>query len=178
MLMINPRRILLIAAVTLLLGLAALELPHAKRLSIDPVVIAMTTPELAAEADAVVEGTVQRRLGTVRETDASGSEMVYTRWLVRPERVDKGAPGSAVVLRTLGGQYLSTIVEVDDQPTLEAGERALLFLKHIPEWKGDYRAVGEFQGKFRLEGDSAIQSESVVRQPLAELRALVGKPAD
>lgn len=171
------KRLSLVALVTLVVGVAAIELPHAGKTTHDLLVVEVPIETLGKEADVVISGTVLKQLGTIREIDATGNEMVYTRWSIKPEKELKGKAGKSIVVRTLGGQFLTTIVEVDDQPTFTVGERVILYARSVPEWKGDLRTVGEFQGKFSITGtagsETAVQAETTERRSLQQLETEV-----
>ncbi|MBI5467036.1 MAG: hypothetical protein HY975_02365 [Candidatus Kerfeldbacteria bacterium] len=158
------KRLAIIVGIGLIGGILVVELPHAARIAHDPLVVEMSDIDLAKNADQVVSGTITKKLNTVREVGADGEDMVYTRWQVRTTRTVKGTHGQTVNVRIPGGRYLSTIVEVEDQPDFSVGQSVMLFLGKRDDWKGDYRLVGEFQGAFRLEGtgvsQEAVQSET------------------
>lgn len=171
------QRLALYISLGVIVGFLVVELPHAKRYSYHGLVLEMDVPAMAKEAELMFSGTVMKELGTVRTTDPAGEDIVYTRWLIRPDRFTKGSASKPIVVRTIGGQYNLTFVEVDDYPSFTVGESVALFLKTHPDWKGDYRVVGEFQGKFRLDESNgtltAIQAESESKKPLTDLEQQV-----
>lgn len=175
--MTTNKRLPLIISIGMLAALAIVELPHAKHYRQTALVEQLDVTAMSARANAVVTGTVTKQLGTIREMDATGEDMVYTRWRITPDKQLKGSMNKPFIVRTLGGQYLTTIVDAEDQPTFSIGERIIVFLQQIPEWKGDYRVVGEFQGKFKLEDRNgqqiAIQSETKKEQPENDLEQTV-----
>lgn len=171
------KRLTAIIGITVAVGLLAIELPHAGMSNRDLLVAQIPVERLDNEAQLVVQGAVTKRLGTVREVDETGDEMVYTRWQIKPENTYKGRHQRTVVVRTLGGQFLTTVVEVDDQPRFTVGERVMVYLLEVPNWKGDFRTVGEFQGKFELAGAAAdadaIQSGTKKKFKKSELEAFL-----
>lgn len=175
--MTTRQRLPLLILGALLTGGAIIELPHAQRTVVSQVVRVMNIQTMAKEAELVITGKVVGNLGTLRDIGPAGEDMVFTRWRIRPEKELKRATTNEIVVRTLGGQYLTTIIDVEDQPTFTVGERVTLFLRQPADWKGDYRTVGEFQGKFRLEEKNgkrvAIQSETNKEQSLGELEQTV-----
>jgi len=173
------KRILLYIIIAVISGAAITELPHTKHYQQDALVERLDTTSLSQRSAVIFTGTVTKKLGTIREQDATGEDMVYSRWLIQPDRTLKGASNRTVVVRTLGGQYLTTIVEVEDQPKFSAGEKVLLFLQQPEDWKGDFRTVGEFQGKYSLNSSSGqtvtIQAETGKKQPLSEVESDVAQ---
>lgn len=171
------KRITLYVIVGAIVGLAVVELPHAKRYTQHGLVERVDVPTMTKDADLAVIGVVKKRLGTTRQTDATGEDMVYTRWLIQPDRTIKGRASASVIVRTMGGRYGLTVVDVEDQPTFEVGEKVMLFLQSYPGWSSDYRVVGEFQGKFTLNGSGtgakAVQAETDKQYSLGELEQAV-----
>ncbi len=135
-------------------GLIALgtvvELPHAKHFKQTSLVAKVDVATMTTEADLIVSGTVSKRLGTTRKTDQTGEDMVYTRWQIIPDQALKGQGNQPIIVWTAGGQYLTTVVDAEDQPTFVVGQRVLVFLQQLPDVNNAYRTVGEFQGKFSL----------------------------
>lgn len=155
---------------------AVLELPHTTMYKQSLTIEKLDLPALQQRADTVVRGTVVKKMGTMREVDATGEDMVYTRWQIQINKKYKGRPEGKIIVRTMGGQYLSTIVEAEDQPDLSVKEQVFLFLQAVPGWKGDYRIVGEFQGTYKIEErqgkNIAIQPETKTERPEQDLEQL------
>lgn len=154
--MTTTQRIPLYLFIGFIGALLTAEIPHFHRIHQDPLLVKVERPQLIQDADVIAIGTVQKKLGTVRET-VGGEDMVFTRWFITPETVYKGSIEKSYVLRTAGGQYGLTIVDVEDQPRLTTGSRLLLFTKAFPGWKGDHRTVGEIQGVYQVRGSGTAQ---------------------
>lgn len=166
------RTIALVCVGMILVTAAIFELPHMKSITQAPLVEQMTVEQMTREASVIVEATVAERLGTIREEDASGDDAVYTRYALEPTNFLKGSSDKLVV-RVLGGRYLTTVVDAEDQPMYEVGQKALVFLTAPSNWQGDFRTVGEFQGKFTIDGTNATQDESGDSFTLAELEKTI-----
>jgi len=114
-------------------------------------------------------------LGTALEANAhwetlGGRRRIVTDTRVRVDDVlDKGAPASEVMVRTLGGTVGDLAALVYGEATLNLEERAVLFLG---EQGGFQRVVGMAQGHYplRLDAKKALRLAPSPRSP-----ELVGK---
>lgn len=162
-------RLALIIVLGLFLGGVALELPHAKHISRDQLVIEMSQKDLTRLSAAIVVGTVAKKVNSVREADPNG-DTVFTRWRVAVGQPLKGTPPSSIIVRTAGGTYGMTTMDVEDAPHLSPGDHVLLYVEPFPGTK-DYRIVGEFQGKYAVTG--ATGNEVVEQQETGKRSTLV-----
>lgn len=167
----------LLAAVAVIAAFLTFELPHAGVTTYHPLVKQVDVPIMAKEAEAVLSGVVEKQLNSVRGLGPAGDDMVFTRWLIKPDRWYKGSTTKPIVVRAMGGQFGLTVVDVEDQPQYAVGERVMMFLKAQSGWDNEYRTVGEFQGKFHLETANgtvtARQSESGQSQPLTAIESAI-----
>lgn len=174
-----PYRISLYGALGVVALAAIIELPHAKHFTQSSLVAKVDVPTMTKDADVIMTGTVGQRLSTIRKTDSTGEDMVYTRWQITPDQVLKGQSNKPIIVWTAGGQYLTTIVDAEDQPTFVVGQHVLVFLQQFPGVKNVYRTVGEFQGKFSLSDSSkaaiATQDSTNDQQPQTALEATISE---
>lgn len=171
----KPFRLALIIVLGLFLGGFALELPHAKHVTAHIFVAKVDQQAMTKEASAILIGTVLKKENTVRTTVGS-DDSVTTRWNVKVEQTLKGAVPSVVVVRTDGGSYGLTVIDVEDAAKLVPGEHVLLYLEPVPGTK-DFQVIGEFQGKYTLEGNEqsqvATQQETGDRLGLTSAKKLI-----
>jgi len=112
-----PRSFLLIAFSI------AVAIPAARALSVIP----PTFEQLVSTAEVVVDGEVT---GVRSELDShQGRPRVYTYVSIRVIDALKGAPGSTVELRMLGGTVGDVTLQVSGVPKFQVGERNLFFIE-------------------------------------------------
>ncbi|MBI4948076.1 hypothetical protein HY844_00765 [Candidatus Berkelbacteria bacterium] len=156
----NKKSVLIMGAVIFAL-IAAIELPHMGTANYRPLVAKMNVSELSATATEIVEATVKKDLGTIREVDSvDGEDMVYTRYLLAVKSVLKGSPAKEITVRVAGGSYLTTQIVAEDQPVFSENQQTITFLSKPSNWNGDYRVLGGFQGNFAVTGSEAVQNET------------------
>ena len=143
------KRLTIIGAAGVVIGCAILELPHTRVSKVSPMVAKVSLAEMTSKADVVVQGVISKNLGTFRQMGPAGDDMVYTKWLVTPEKFLKGKSQPITVL-VLGGQYLTTSITVEDQPTFAVGDHVVLALTKFPGNSKYYRIEGEFQGAYTV----------------------------
>lgn len=127
------------------------------------VAVPATVERLAREADAVVQGRVER----LESRWASDGRHIHTLVTLRTGRVLRGAAGERVVLRVAGGEVGDVGQRVDAAPAFEEGEEAVVFLRR--EARGTYLVHGMAQGKFRVERGQARPDLSAFAFVAAEL---------
>lgn len=110
--------------------------------------LAMTPDELAAQADAVVQGTVVQ----VRSFWNAEHTAILTEADLEVESTLLGDTWGTVTLRTFGGKVGRYVIQAHGFPTFRRGERLLLFLE--PEQDGARRVLGYQQGQYRLRQDA------------------------
>jgi hypothetical protein len=171
------KRLSILAAVAAVLAFGGRELYYARNVHTSALVIPLSDEQIATAASAVVQGTVARRIGSYRDTDATGELTVYTRWLIQPDRVLKGPMIRSVVVRTEGGRVGLTSVVAEDAAEFSVGDRVFLFLEPSPN-SSDLRVVGMFQGfnavTQEADGtDTATQQGTDRVRPIKDLEALI-----
>lgn len=142
-------------ALALSLALAALPAAAAQFRS-------ATVEEATRSSDAVVRGTVERRVS--RYTD--GGSRIETDVEIAVASAWKGEPGARVVVTVPGGEIGEVGMWVDGAPVLDDGEEVVLFLFR----RGDrWHVNGLALGKFRVAGADArpqVPPEGMVRAPI------------
>lgn len=94
-----------------------------------------------------------------QDLDEARLSKVYTDVIVTPERFIKNPQlGGDITVRLAGGTIGGTRVTVEDEASLEPGERVLLFLKK--DIAGSWIVAGCFQGKYSLENGKAKNRNS------------------
>jgi hypothetical protein len=124
-------------------------------------VIAMSTPELAAAADAIITGAVVS--AEVRKVDLTKGSRIYTDITVEVEDVVKGGVNkqSTLTFTMLGGQSGGLMVYVPELPRFSEGEEVLLYLQETGGEFG-YVIAGGVQGKLLLAVEEKSGEKVVV----------------
>lgn len=110
--------------------------------------LAMTTDELAAKADSVVEG----RVVAVRSFWNPEHTAILTEADLEIDQTLVGDASGVVTLRTFGGRVGRRLIVAQGFPTFQQGERLLLFLE--PEQDGARKVLGYQQGQYRIRADA------------------------
>lgn len=119
----------------------------------------MGTEELAKEAKIIVQGEVK----SVKSYKGI-NDIIYTRALVSVSDVFKGKIAKKnITVEYRGGEIGRLGLSVEDEPTLEKGEQALLFLTNSFWRKNVYYIVGGVLGKY------TVNNVSPEKQTLDEL---------
>jgi len=139
-------------ALTVVCGASAVLLAAASPSSAS-VVTPMDLATLTRLSPVVVRGEVES--GAV----ASGTRGEIVTWTtVRVEERLKGAEGrSRIAVAVPGGMSPARVSRLVGAPRFRVGERVVLFAR--PTKGGLLTVTGLFQGKFRVEGDEAVQDE-------------------
>lgn len=117
------------------------------------------TEELAKEAKIIVQGEVR----SIRSYKGI-NDIIYTRALVSVSDVFKGKIAKKnITVEYRGGEIGRLGLSAEDEPTLEKGEQALLFLTNSFWRKNVYYIVGGVLGKY------TINNVSPEKQTLDEL---------
>lgn len=132
----------------LLLGLFALALAAAVPAGASTF-IGLTTDELVATSDAVVQGEVLQ----VHSFWSKSGRIIVTEAVVRVTETVAGKSPSAVVLRTFGGTVEGYTVEAHGFPRFEKGQELLLFVSNQKD--GTAEVTGYRQGQYRIVRDQA-----------------------
>ena len=108
-----------------------------------------TVAGMAANSDAVALVTIKSVAGTGVDKDL-GDGAPYTLFTASVERWLKGTGGSEITIKQTGGDN----VQVEDDPLLQVGESAVLFLHQFAD--GQYFIVGGPTGRFHLDGQNNL----------------------
>ena len=149
---------------SLALLLALLLAPAARATS----VLAPTVPELVAESDTIVRGTVTAV--RAEEFNSPQGRGVHTFVTLRVERTLKGTPGDTVTLRLLGGTVGPRTLRVVGLPTFAVGQRQLVFFAHNGQTLCPL--IGAGHGRYHIVTDPATLRDYIARDntvPLASL---------
>jgi len=126
----------------------------------------MSVDEMTEKADVILVGTVESV--SHHPADPNDVPKMHRRVLVSVERDLKNPEySSKVTILVLGATIGNTTLWVEDQPEFNVSERVLLFLREDPWFleenpNGYYQVLGECQGKFTVEGESAISELGLV----------------
>lgn len=106
------------------------------------------------DSDLIVIGVV------VNSSSYSGGRygIIFTDNKVKVERFLKGSSDGYIVVKQTGGVINDTVYEVSDDPLMEVGEKAVLFLKYSPE-TGKYYTTP--QGRLIVIGDKVYSLDKV-----------------
>lgn len=105
----------------------------------------MSSQELVAQADALIEG----RVINLSSFWTDSGRLIATEAVVAVDEVLFGDAPAKVTVRTFGGQVGDIRVDAPGFPRFESGERVLLYLKADSE-DGTLRVLGYQQGQFRV----------------------------
>ncbi len=99
------------------------------------------------------------------------NDSIYTLVTLSVEQIFKGEIADEVVIRVPGGKLDGQIQVVEDSPSFQSGERAVVFLE-----KGDgiSRVFGGFQGKFTIDKDNMV-SNVPLKEFVEQVRNAVAK---
>lgn len=103
-----------------------------------------TVEGMAANSDAVAQITIKSVAGTGVDKDL-GDGAPYTLFTAKVERWMKGTGDTQITIKQTG----SASVQVEDDPLLEVGEVAVVFLHEFAD--GRYFIVGGPTGRFHLD---------------------------
>lgn len=109
-------------------------------------VIPMSLEELTRAASAVVEA----RAVSSRSAWNQQHTLIYTYTTYQVTRGLKGASGSTITVKQLGGSAGGYTQKVAGVHHAQPGEEALLFLRPSAAGDGTYAVVGTIQGNFRM----------------------------
>ncbi|MEK7281509.1 MAG: hypothetical protein AAB037_04055 [Chloroflexota bacterium] len=127
----TKRTVLGIVLLTALLSAGVLYvMPQVQTINRSGLQAATDVPELSRSAKAIMVGAVVDKLPSRKFVDEHEETIIYTEWVVGVQRRVKGEAADRITIRTLGGRVGPTEMVAEDQPTLQVGERVLLFLRH------------------------------------------------
>jgi hypothetical protein len=127
----------------------------------------VTVNDAARGAERVVIGQVTRA-DAVQQTNSYGDVLIVSHTIVRVDETLKGASGSAVVIEIEGGTLNGITMRASDMPTLQVGDRAVLFVDHtasgrfVPHLRG--------HGILKVNANGSVENGSL---SLEEIRSAV-----
>ena len=131
-------------------------------------VLAPTFPELVAEADTIIRGTVTE-VRAVSVDSPTGRPTIRTLVTFKVERTLKGRAGDTVTLTLPGGKVGRRTLAVDGMPRFETGERAVVFFAHNGEVFCP--VIGARHGRYAIQQDTATGADYIARDNGAPLTA-------
>jgi hypothetical protein len=131
--------------------------------------------ERARGAERVVVGTILRS-EAVQQVNQYGDQLIVSHTAVRVDETMKGAPLATVVVDVEGGSLNGVTMRASDMPTLEAGNRAVFFLKRSGPNSDTYVPHLRGYGILKLEKTNLVEHSSLsVDQIRTMVRGGVGR---
>lgn len=129
--------------------------------------------EKSRGSERVVLGTVTDVTSEFGEND-HGDRLILSRVTVRVDETMKGVHEGAVVVTLEGGTVGDLKLVVSDMPTLERGNRAVMFLTNSPA--GEHKPYGRGSGVVEIGPDgNALESDLTVDGIRAAVKAAASK---
>ena len=119
-------------------------------------------------ADRIVVGTVT---DVISHSDAQHGT-INTLVTLSAEDCIKGSSEGQIVITLPGGETDGEWLWVEDAPSFQLGERAVVFLE---ENEGVFSVVGGFQGKFTIDKNSMVSGNLPLTQFIEQLRDIVAR---
>jgi hypothetical protein len=135
-------------------------------------VVPPTFPELVAESQTIVRGTVTHV--RTEEFDSPQGRGIRTLITVQIERTLKGAPDAMLTLSVLGGTVGKRTLGIPGMPQFQVGERQFLFV--ADNGRVFCPLIGIGHGRYHVRTDAASGREYVARDnglPLASTEEIV-----
>lgn len=135
-------------------------------------VVPPTFPELVAEAETIVRGTVTEV--RTEEFDSPQGRGVRTLVTLQVERTLKGTPGATLTLSVLGGTVGRRTLGIAGMPQFQVGQREIVFVAE--NGRVFCPLIGIGHGRYHLRADAATGREYVARDngvPLASTDEVV-----
>ena len=126
----------------------------------------LTLDELAAKADSILVGEVT---GITCYQEGEGN--IYTLVTLSVEQAIKGATQGDVVVKLSGGEVDGLGLWVEDVPSFQLGERAVVFLEDMEDAFG---LCGWYQGKFTVENDWVLERDQSLTNFMADIGRAMG----
>jgi hypothetical protein len=114
----------------------------------------LTFEQLTDRSELIVSGQVTRSWS---DWD-SAHKFIWTHYELSVSSVQKGAPGSTLVVSEPGGVVGVQGMNVAGAVTYQIGDQVLLFLQRMPN--GYLRTTGWSQGKFTIDGAGRLHPET------------------
>jgi hypothetical protein len=127
----------------------------------------LTIEELTARANSILVGEVTD-IACYRE----GEGNIYTRVTLSVEQTIKGETKEVVNLRVPGGELNGQAMWVEDAPSFQLGERAVVFLD---KGEGIFTVVGGFQGKFTIDKNNMVSGNMPLTNFIDQIKAQLAK---
>jgi hypothetical protein len=143
------------------------EAPNPPSQSGAGIVEKLTVEELTARADSILIGRVID-IACYRE----GEGNIYTQVTLSVEQTIKGETQEVVNLRVPGGELNGQAMWVEDAPSFESGERAVIFLQGA---EGSFTVVGGFQGKFTIDSNNMVSGNMSLTEFIEQIRGILAK---
>ena len=126
----------------------------------------LTLDDLAARADFIVIGEI-----THITCHEEGKGNIYTLITLSVEQTVKGKSEGEMVIRVAGGELDGTNLVVEDAPSFQIGERAVLFLEERED--NNFSVVGGFQGKFSIDENNIVSGNKTLAQFIDQIEAIL-----
>ena len=127
----------------------------------------LTIDELAVRADSILIGEV---------TDSTyyqeGEGNIYTQVTLSVEQTIKGETEEEVVIRVAGGEVDGQTLWVEDAPSFQSGERAVVFLN---KGGASFAVVGGFQGKFTIDKNNMVSGNMSLTEFIDRIKDILAK---
>jgi len=128
----------------------------------------LTLDELAAKADSILVGQVTD-IACYQESEGN----IYTLVTLSAEQHIKGETQQEVVIRIPGGELNGHMLWVEDVPSFQLGERAVVFLEKREG--DDFTVVGGFQGKFSIDENNMVSGNMSLSQFIEQIRDILAR---
>lgn len=128
----------------------------------------LTLEELTARADSIMVGEVTD-IACYEENKGN----IYTLITLSVGQTVKGESEEEVVIKVPGGEVGENRLIVEDSPSFQLGERAVVFLKEGGDNK--FSVVGGFQGKFGIDEGDMVSGNIPLTQFIDQIRNIVAK---
>ena len=128
----------------------------------------LTLDGLTAKAASILIGEVTD-IASYKESEGN----IYTQVTLSIAQTIKGETQGEVVISVLGGELDGQTLWVEDAPSFQLGERAVVFLE---EDEGIFSVVGGFQGKFSIDNNNIVSGKLPLFQFIDQIRDILTKP--
>lgn len=128
----------------------------------------LTLEQLVMGADCIVVGTVT---DMINHPDAQHGS-INTLVTLSAEDWIKGSSEGQIVITVPSGEMDGGWLWVEDAPSFQSGERAVVFLE---ESEGVFSVVGGFQGKFSIDENNMVGGNIPLSEFIDQIREIVTK---
>ena len=95
---------------------------------------------------------------------------IYTQITLSVEQTIKGETRGGVIITVPGGEVNGHKMLVEDAPSFQLGERAMVFLE---EPDGTFVVVGGFQGKYTIDKNNMVGGTTSLAEFIQQLRGIM-----